>query len=385
MLLTFSDVTHHLAAQIGQVLSGPLEMKVRTAVNSAWGRLMDLDRWRYYHRQGSLIIQACQTTGSIEFDYATQTVTLSDATWPTDAADQHIRLGNSWFPVKQRVSDTEILLYENQHPSTDLDPSTAYWLQKVQHPLPVEVGDIVQIIDPTQSVTLSQLDLVDTMVLSEAFGQYSQPVSFTLIQDPRIQGKWCLWIPSIVTTPTTLQYLYVARRPEKTIPTESAGQVSLSSGTATFTDAVVRTWWEGAVLRISNNDQFPTSEYGNLSNQGGLTNTDVTETIITEYINPTSCKVRDILSSSTSKPYEVSSHIDVRKGAMETLMLRIAEQEFGIRPNASHMEGFTSEKRVRQALLEAMETDSICFSGLRSNMLPAWYRLRLQDLSGGTI
>lgn len=384
MLLTFSDVTHHLAAQIGQVLAGPLEMKVRTAVNNAWGRLMDIDRWRYFHRLGSLQVRAAQTTGSVEFDYATRTLTLTSAAWPANAVDMHVRLENSWFPVQERISGTELRLYENQHPAEDLDAQTAYHIQKVVHPLPPEVGDIVQIIDPDASRTLGSLDLCSTMILSEAFGQFSQPTSYALVQDPRFQGQWCLWIPSIVLQNTLLQYLYVVKRPSSTVSSVTQGTVTLASGTATFTDAVIRRNMVGAVLRISNNDEPPTSDYGTMSAQGGLTNTDIVETVITEYLTTETCMVRDLISTATAKPFEISSHIDVRKGAMETLMLRLAEQEFGIRPNASHMEGFTSEKRVHQAVLEAMENDAISFSG-QSSWLPVWYRLRLQDLSGSSI
>ena len=381
-MLTLADLMTHLVVQTGSPLAGFHEAKVRTAVMDAWNRLFCVKTdWKWFHRLGFLQIYAAQTTGTIAFDLATRTVTLTDATFPSDAEDMHIRLGNAWYPIYRRTSSTTVTMYPDQHPAEDLAAGTTYHLQQIIYPLPVEVGPIVQMVNPSQNLTMLQLNLMETLELSEAFGSFTQPTTYSLISDPKHPDRWCVWVPSVFTEDDVLHYLYVQRRPARLVFREDRGLVSLSSGVATFSDAICKSSWEGCVLRVSENDEAPTGNWGTVPVADVEYNSmDMQEMKVTEYLTTTTVRVSNTTSTLTSAPFVLSSHVDVKPGSMETLMQRLAEDEYGMRPVSNHMEGITSQRRVRQALAEAATEDALGFRTV-SPLLPFWYR-SLSDLAG---
>jgi hypothetical protein len=382
-MLTVADCMAALCVAIGQPLSGTSEQQVRTSVYNAWSRLFAVKQdWKWFHRLGTVQMTAAQTTGTITFTESTRRVVLAGATWPANAEDMHIRLVNSWFPIYRRISSTEIELHENQHPATDLAAGTAYHVQKVMYALPVDVGSIVHIVNSSHNIPLLQMNLAETLELSDAFGMFTQPNTYALIANPKFPGRWCLWIPAVVTTDDYLQYLYVQCRPQYVIYREARGTVTLTGGVATFSDAIVRESWEGCVLRISRTQEQPTGAYGDMPVSDVIFNDDMYEMKILEYLTSTTVRVSDGSTTvSSASPYVVSSHVDVRSGAAETLMQRLCEDEYGVRPVGNHTEGITSRRRVITALLDAATEDSVSFR--QSNpLIPAWYNMRLRDIVG---
>ncbi len=381
-MLTVADLVNHIGVQVGQCLVTTALQKARLAVSNGWSRMMDMFRWRYYYRHAYLQMDVAQTTGSIQFVESTRLVTLTGATWPTDVTSKHIRFDNAWYPIKTRTSSTVIELYPEKHPAQDIAAGTSYSLQKVLYPLPFEVGEIVQLINPAHTMALHHGSLIDVHVMSDTFGQTAQPTTFTLVADDRHPGRWCLWCPAIIVNATTLNYLYIARRNEKLVVSETRGTVTISGGIATFSDAVVNDNFIGAVLRVSKNSLPPSSKYGRMDHDINDLNMDCNEVIIETVTSTTQCTVRDASLSASAKLYEVSSLIDVKEGSsMEVLLQRLVEDEWGVRPVANHMEGLTSQRKIREALQEAMSADQIAFSGAHP-LLPIWYNLRLSDIAG---
>jgi hypothetical protein len=379
-MLTIADLVSHLMVQIGAPLDDILEQKVRTSVLNAWGALFSLKEWKWMHRIGHLQLAAAQSTGSVEYDSSTKLLTLTGATWPTTAELMHVRLENSWYPVAERISDTVLRFAGTAHPTGDLPAETSYHIQQVMIPLDVEVGDVVQVVDPDGIVTLQQLSLAQTLELSEAFGLFTQPTTYALIHWPKYPNRWSLWVPHVITQDTHLKFLYVLRRPEKVVYQLSEGDVQLTGGVATFSEAVCRDHWVGCVLRISNNDKLPSGPYGVAAGAGFLYNDDAVEMRVTEYLTTTTVRVSDDATTiATDSPYVLSSHIDVKPGTGETLMHRLAEDQYGLRPVASHMEAITSKRRVREAFINASADDALT-AACRDPIVPMWYSLRLDDL-----
>lgn len=381
-MLTVADLMATLCVTIGQPLSGTSEQQVRNAVWNAWSLYyVKKSDWRWAHRLGTLPVYAAVTEGTVEFDLSTRQLTLTDSTWASDIEDQHIKLGNAWFPVRRQVSSTVIEFYENQHPNEDLAAGTTYHAQQVIYPLPFDVGNILQVVSPEANLSLLQMDLAPTLELSDSYGVNTQPNVFAMIASPKWPGRWCIWIPAILSEDSYLQYLYVQCRPKNIVYREARGTVTVASGTATFSDAVVKSYWEGCVLRVSQNDDQPTGPYGDMPVGDPVYNADMDEVRITEYLTSTTCRVSDSSLSATSKPYVVSSHVDVRSGAAEVLMQRLCEHQYGVRPVGNHTEGVTSERRVRDALIMASAEDALSF---RQNnpLIPVWYNLRLRDIAG---
>lgn len=379
-MITLADMMAHLCVQIGSPLSGLLEQKVRTSVLDGWNRLFSLNvNWRWYTRTGYLQLSVAQTEGSAEFNRATLQVTLTDATFPANAESMHIRLGNSWYPVYRRLDDTTVELRSPAHPAADIDAGAAYVLQQTVYPLPVEVGGVLQVIRPDQSVQLIQYDPVAVLDMSETFGTLSRGAAYALVSYGKYPDRWCLWVPHVIEEDHVLKYLYRQRRPAIVVFREDAGSVTVADGVATFSDAVVRRHWEGCVLRVSRNDQTPTGNHGDIPASDVEYNVDMDEMTITEYLTASTCRVSDQACELADAPFTVSSHIDVKPGAMETLVQRLVEDAYGVRPVGTHMEGITSARRVREAASEAMVEDA---SGFRSNdpAVMVWYR-RLSDIA----
>lgn len=356
-MITVSDMMSHLSVQLNAVLAGTLEAKVRTSVLNAWGRLMSMHEWGYFYRQSSLIVYAGQTTGTVDFDVDTSEVTITDGTWPTDAVGKHIRLTGQWFPVVERTSATVIVLDASNAPAKDLDDES-YVLQQLVYPLPYEVGDIVQIIDNGQSVPVRLSILENFQILGGLQYSTALPVRYSLVADSASPQKWNLWVPSYQPLDVPLQYLYIARRPPNAIARIRTGTVSVSGGTATFSDPVITTDWNGVLLRVSKNDDHPTNEFGDTPGNDVLLNQDCYELRVTGVTSSTVCTVSDTTATAVDKPYNASSMIDVSDGLMEILLQRLCEEAYGAKVVGNHSEMLVSKARVSEAFNEARASDA---------------------------
>lgn len=369
----------HLATQLDSAVGGTTtESKVRTAVLNAWSALMS-ETWRYFHRSATIQLYTFQDTGTVDFSLSYLTVTLTDATWPENAEDMHIRLGNNWYEVYERTSDTVLTLSEDDHPPEDLEEST-YYLQQVIYPLPIHVGEVVQLIDPKRPLRMLQIDLLSAHSLSTTSGLSSVPREFALVAHPKYPNRYCLWVPNLISEDTVLSYMYLKRRPEFTLVRESAGRVTVANGVATFSDEVVTDLWEDAVLRISRTNESPTGMFGDDQNGEIIFNSNCHEVLVVEVLSSTTCRISNSTISATNAPYVASTHIDVKGGAMVNYLQRLAEDQYGVRPVGNHTEGLSSQRQVVRANMAAHEEDGQGFhSG--HHWIPSWYKLRIQDFA----
>jgi hypothetical protein len=380
-MITVDDMMSHISIQINQPLSGWLEGKVRNAVLAAWARLMTLHEWAYFHRMGSLITYAGQTTGEVDFTLSTRRVTLTGATWPANATSRHIRIDHNWYPVYQRISDTVIELFEGKHPAANMSDQ-AYVLQQVVYPLPQDVGDILQVIESKQNMQLVRLDIVESFELQEGFAWSPiLPTKYALVGDSNNPQRWNLWIPTQQTQDTVLQYMYKARRPNDVLVREARGTVSVASGVATFSEDVVTTLWDGAnvLLRISNNDTTtPTGAWGDTQAGDIRFDRNCNEVRVLQRLTSNTCRISNSTLSLTDVSYSASSLIDTGDATMEILVARLAEDEYGAKPVGNHNELLVSKTRLASAFLEAKSADG---RRVRSkSALARWYGMRLQDI-----
>lgn len=373
-MITVSDLMSHLAVQIDTVLAGSLEAKVRMAVLNGWARLMALHQWAYFHRMGSLLTYAGQSDGTVDFDVDTRTLTLTDATWPSNAVARHVRLDGKWYPIYKRTSSTALLLFEGQHPIEDLTDET-YLLQQVMYPLPYEVGDIVQLIDGSQSFPTMRLNLLDTFqLLGNDAWSASIPHRYTLVADSANPQRWNLWIPVEQTVDNVLQYMYVARKPPNAVARVRRGTVTVAAGVATFSDPVITTDWTGVLLRVSKNDSgHPTGEYGDMPGNNVELNQDCYELRVQEVTSTTVCKVHDVTAAATDAAYNASTMIDVADGPMHVLLQRLCEAEYGVRTIGGHTEALVSASRLAVAFNEARTSDGRFVR--QKTLAGAWYNL----------
>lgn len=378
-MITVADMMSHLAIQANTPLAGFLEAKVRTAVLQAWARLMAMFDWAYFHRMGTLITFAGQREGTVDFDYDTRRVTLTGATWPTDVVAQHIRLDHNWYPVYQRVSSTVIELYSGRHPEDDLD-DVEYLVQQTLYPLPSDVGDVVQVLEGTQNMQLQRLNLLEAFQIQEGFAwSPALPTTYALVADSANPQRWSMWIPTEQTQRTSLQYMYVMRRPSNVLVRENRGTVTVASGVATFSEAVVSSLWAGALLRVGTTGvSQPTGDFGDVPGTDVLFNRDCTEVRVLERLSSTTCRISDTTLAATNVTYVASSHIDVCDGSMEALLMRLCEDEYGVRLVGNHTERMVSASRIASAFNDAKASDGRYVRNKGAERW--WYGLRLRDV-----
>jgi hypothetical protein len=380
-VITVADMMSHIAVQIDSPLSGWLEGKVRSAVLSAWARLMNLHEWSYFHRQGNLLTYAGQTDGTVDFVLSTRRVTLTGDTWPSNVTARHIKLDQNWYPIYRRISDTVIELYEGRHPEDDLDDVT-YVCQQVLYPLPQDVGDVVQVLDGTQNITMLRLNLAEAFQIQEGLAWSPVlPNTYALVGDSTNPQRWCLWIPTEQTANSVLHYMYKLRRPNNVLTREDRGTVSVTGGVATFSEEVVTALWSSSnvLLRLSTNDtDMPTSNWGDTSAGDLRYNRDCSEVRVLERLTSTTCRISDTTLELDDVVYVASSLIDTGDATMETLMARLAEDEYGAKPVGNHTEKIVSASRLAVAFNEAKSADARYVRN--KGALSYWYGLRLRDL-----
>jgi hypothetical protein len=342
---------------------------------------MTLHEWAYFHRMGTLLTYAGQTTGTVDFSVSTRQVTLTGGTWPTNATSRHIRLNDNWYPIYKRTSSTVIELYAGKHPVENLDDES-YLIQQVVYPLPQDVGDVLQVIEGIQNIQMLRLNLVEAFQLQEGLAWSPMlPTSYALVADSNNPQCWNMWIPTEQTQDVVLQYMYKARRPNDVLTRESRGTVTVASGVATFSEEVVTALWAGAnvLLRIANNDtQTPTGNWGDTQAGDIRYNRDCTEVRVVERLTSTTCRVSNATLAVTGVSYTASSLIDTADATMEILVARLAEDEYGAKPVGNHSEMLTSKTRLAAAYLEAKSADARRVRPKSS--ISQWYGLRLQDL-----
>lgn len=379
-MFTYADAMSFLATQLDTVLSGSLEQRVRNAVNSGWNRLHSLAMWVYFQRTGVLRVSPGQKTGTVSFAASTGIVTLTGAVFPATAAEQHLLIDRTWYPVFRRVSDTQVELFPETRPTANLT-AVAYVLQRVLHPLPAEVSDVLVVYEGQQNIRMWRVNPMTAHQIQEGFSwSPALPTQYSVSVDPRSPGRWCLWLPFEIPLATELAYMYQSRRPANTLVREARGTVTVANGVATFSEPVVTPAFVGAVLRLSASETVPpVGPYGDFAQDPSVAETVVEETLVTAYISATQVRVANVSAAATSVSFCVSTHIDVGGGAMLNLFLRLVEDEYGTRPVGSHNEKLVTKSALADAVREAMAADGRAVANMRDE-LKYWYGLRLKDI-----
>ena len=103
--------------------------------------------WSFLYKQDSIVVEEDYSTGTIAYDHTGGTnerqVTLSGGTWPSWAVDGMIEIAGVDYAITTRVSDTVLVLADNNNPGADVAASTSYNLHKDDYDLPDDFGSII--------------------------------------------------------------------------------------------------------------------------------------------------------------------------------------------------------------------------------------------------
>ena len=288
----------------------------------------------------------------------TQTATTTE-TLPVDARLGSVLINNIRYPVARRVDDNTFTLQYG--PQADIT-TTARW-QQFRYLLPVDVGEITDIVDPQLYGSLQRVSTTMSHWWQETLNTDSCPYAWSIFPSSDLSGRWELWLSGSGTTDRLLKYMYRRRNISLAIDELNRGLVAIDSNTATFAESILTANCVGAVLRVSEDDQIPTNLYGRFE-RDLLTGKELEvlhppefEARILEVSSATSAILDRSGSTVAGRAYTISSHIDLNYEGMTELFYRMCEEQYDILTRAEPKVLGVSKSKRMEALRMAMIAD----------------------------
>jgi hypothetical protein len=383
---TYDDLVQHLAMRHGLTLTGISKAQALTAVREAYRRLFAMHDWAYFKRFELLQVSSPQDTGTVVYTHATRTMTLTGATWPSAAAFGDLRINDVRYHILYRKSDTELILPENFNPGADVASTTYAWAQH-RYPLSFEVGDITEIIDPQHPNPLYQIDVRSAMFLTDSYNTQTFPTTYSMFPSQNLPGIWEVWFPSAVYADREIKIMYDARHSPLKVQHEDGIGLSVSGQVATFPANVLTEDHVGCVLRISGDDQVPTSRTGRLddTNQDWNHRPFALERVVVAVVDDTAILSESIGDDNLSdRGWSLSQLLDLDSGSMTTFMIRLVENEYAKIADIDTRSLNLTEHWQQKALVEAQCDDSRRLKP-RPGSVPAGYPYRIGDIASTTV
>jgi len=229
----------------------------RAAAIDAYQEVVDRFQWAFNKKRYRVNIEAPQSTGTIEYTASSRQMTLTGATWPSDAEDWTVVVSNVAYDIETRSSDTVVVLDSVQASTSDIASGTSYEAFKRYYVLP---DDYVAMADPIPEHASTILGTYAPM--EEVLGRMrASPESgtsriWTVGPVPDVYGRMAIFMSPPNSSAETVDIWYRSQpRPLRYSGLESkchAGTVTLTadsasvSGSSTsFEDAM-----EGSIFRV---------------------------------------------------------------------------------------------------------------------------------------
>lgn len=307
---------------------------MRRAVEEAYRELPQLNSWSYYRRDAVINTVASQTTGSIAYTHSTRTVTLTDATFPTDAAAYRIIISGVHYEIESYTDSTHVVLPSTSNPGANVASGTSYTLYKSEYLLPATFRRLIGLWDVDQQRAIQIVDDASEQLLQMGcYGTPATPFAAAIRNTGETTGRLSLVFnpPPSRAVAYALRYEAVPRPfvlPEK----YSTGTVSISSGAAavTGTGTTFPANVAGCVMRVSTSTtQEPTGFYGALINGEDVDNPYSFQSIVQSYSSATSLTLLDNADQAYSTvKYSLSDPLDIEDGAMFTAFLHLCAASY---------------------------------------------------------
>jgi len=361
-LLTYQDAYEHLldVYDLSGKAVGVQDRRLRRAIGEAYRLLPSFHDWEYF-RGTTYVVTTAPESHPGTYTASTRRIVISSGTWTEHATAGAVVVNNIRYPVSRRIDDTTIELeYGPESDTTD----TFRW-QRFKYLLPLDVGEISQIVDPNQYAEATRVPPEELFWWQEAINTEIYPLAWSLFPSSQYAGRLELWLSGSGEISRTLKIQYRIRHTGVSITELNTGTVSVTGDVATFSESVLTSSAIGAVLRISSDGNTPTSQYGRLERNTNTGEQTVVlrpaeyETRITTINSATEAVISSSLSASpiTTKGYSISSHINVNYEGMWEFFLRLAEERYDILRRADTAIRNISFHARQEALRAAMAAD----------------------------
>ena len=371
-LLTYRDAYEHLLDVFWQVGKnvGIQDRRLRRAIMEAYRLLPSLHDWEYFRGTASILTSPPETH-TATYTASTKRVVIGSGTWTEDATAGSVLISSVRYPVSRRVNDTTIEL--GSGPADDVSSSSVKW-QRFKYLLPLDVGDVTQVVDPLQYTPVLRVTPSETFWWTEVVNSNTYPVSWSLFPSAQYPGRLEMWLSGSGQTQRTLRYLYRQRATKLTVDEINSGTVSVTDDVATFSSSVLTANCVGAVLRVSSDADAPTSDYGRMERDPSTGDETIvlrpaeSEVIISSVTSGTEAVLLSPIALNVStRGYTLSSHINVNVEGMWELFLRLCEEQYDVVTRAESAIRRVSYEARMESLRAAMIADGPVGSDLPRN------------------
>lgn len=352
MTLLFADLMDHALAYAGDDATAAGTTKCRQAVQNAYRVMPTRHEWTYLWALGRVQSVASYQIGTVEYVQSTNTLTLTDGTWPAWAANGYLVILNRPYQVRTRVSDTVLNLDPATAPTFDIPADTPYMLAQDQYPLPSDFLCIDETVINEVGAVLSYMHPRNWASERKTNTGPGQPWMFSVIGSRNDIGamRMVLWPPPDAVY--AVDFLYRRTLRPMVYEQVSDGHASVSSGGTgvTGTGSRFKSGMVGAFVRFAADAQdLPTGPGGG--------NPAVFESKITAVASGTALTIADQAPQDFSGvSYVISDPVDVDSPSMADYMLREVENQFRILARAKPLDAELREYEL--SMTRAREADN---------------------------
>lgn len=336
-LLTYYDcVDRILDAVVGGGGSHRNYRQARQAVDEAYQLLPLRRNWRYYHRTFTVNTVASQATGTIAYDFtggaSERLVTLSGATWPTDAAKYVLLVAGVRYEIDRYLSTTTLTLSERNCPQADIASGTSYTLARDTYELPddfCKLGNLRDVQAPGR--LLPRVQPADVLREQHLVRTAALPTMYSVFRTTKFASGLAVVFAPLPSTARQYEAMgLVNPRPLTVLDYSAIGTVATTADSTALvgTDTTFTASHVGAVIRLSSDTKIPSSLVGDVDKD--RYNPYVMQRVISQRTSTTALVLEQAADQSlAASGYRVSSRIDIEPGTMQVAFMRLAESLFG--------------------------------------------------------
>jgi len=270
-LWTYADAVERLLDRFSQKGTALEYRRAREAVLMAYQELpgKKLGGWSYFKRRLQMVTEASYSTGTVTYDAATRTFTLTGGTFPANAIYGNIRVNGVSYPVQSRTSGTAVVIRSQGAPAADITDATDFEWYREAYPFPCNWWRMDELVDIDDFRGLKYVSASNALQMKHSYNNQTinRPEWYTIRNDDRYANSLSL----ILGPPPNSVRTYEATEYQGGRPLEvfeyATGTVAVTADTTTVTGT--GTSWNttthvGAVIRFDTSTTAPTSPLGNI-------------------------------------------------------------------------------------------------------------------------
>ena len=356
LIMTYADAVSHCERYMeGRGNAG--KASVRGAIRAAYQSIANAHDWPALTRNWRIQTTGTQTTGTVVYDKmggaSERLLTLTGATFPTDAAEHSIRFDGIVCDINQWLSTTTVQLDSVMCPGADV-ASTSYTLYPRWYALPLDFMCMTAPMDESSSIG-TKVTMTEMLRLDRQHASTGEIIHFAIGERPDVLGAKALFVWPALTSDATLDFIY-DRRPRNLRHSgiraagDVAGTVTVaaSSTLVTGTGSSFTSSMDGAILRFGTATVRPDWEYGDnpYVEQRSIRSVNSADGVGAITLDSAAA------GSHTTVRYRITDQVDIHQET-HNAFLRFCEYHLTIARNLPD-----PEKKLgmaRDALIDAME------------------------------